>query len=78
MEAANAKSDSDSPRDPTVVKGGLRGEQGMDSASLMLSSADEVSDRREKSGGARLADQVRTLGEPHCSSQPLSTVCALF
>lgn len=59
-------------------KGRVRGEQGMESASLALSSADEVSDRRDSSGGARLADQVRTRGEPQTSSQPLSTVWADF
>lgn len=56
----------------------MRGEQGMESASLALSSADEVSDRRDSSGGARLADKVRTRGEPQTSSQPLSTVWADF
>lgn len=56
----------------------MRGEQGIDSMSLMLSSADEVSDRRDRSGGARLADMVRTRGEPQCSSEPLSTVWADF
>lgn len=59
-------------------KGRVRGEQGMESASLALSSADEVSDRRDSSGGTRLADNVRTRGEPQTSSQPLSTVWADF
>ena len=67
--------------DPTAAngeQGKIRGEQGIESTSLMLSSADEVSDRRESSGGARLPDMVRTRGEPQGSSQPLSTVSADF
>lgn len=59
-------------------QGRMRGEQGTESASLMLSSADDVSDRRDSSGGARLPDMVRTRGEPQGSSQPLSTVWADF
>lgn len=69
------------PTEPAAVggeQGRIRGEQGIDSMSLMLSSADEVSDRRDRSGGARLADMVRTRGEPQCSSEPLSTVWADF
>lgn len=69
------------PIEPAAVggeQGRMRGEQGIDSMSLMLSSADEVSDRRDRSGGARLADMVRTRGEPQCSSEPLSTVWADF
>lgn len=69
------------PIEPAAVggeQGRIRGEQGIDSMSLMLSSADEVSDRRDRSGGARLADMVRTRGEPQCSSEPLSTVWADF
>lgn len=56
----------------------MRGEQGTESTSLMVSSAEDVSDRREKSRGGRLPDTVRTRGEPQCSSQPLSTVWADF
>lgn len=59
-------------------QGMASGEQGTESTSLMLSSADDVSDRRDSSGGARLLDKVRTRGEPQISSQPLSTVCADF
>lgn len=59
-------------------QGRMRGEQGTESRSLMLSSADDVSDRRESSGGTRLPDMVRTRGEPQGSSQPLSTVWADF
>lgn len=59
-------------------QGRTRGEQGTESRSLMLSSAEDVSDRRESSGGARLPDMVRTRGEPQGSSQPLSTVWADF
>lgn len=59
-------------------QGRMRGEQGTESRSLMLSSADDVSDRRESSRGARLPDMVRTRGEPQGSSQPLSTVWADF
>lgn len=55
-----------------------RGEQGAESASLMFSSAEEVSDMRVNSRGALLPDMVRTRGEPHCSSQPLRTVFADF
>lgn len=69
------------PIEPAAVggeQGRIRGEQGIDSMSLMLSSADEVSDRRDRSGGTRLADMVRTRGEPQCSSEPLSTVWADF
>lgn len=69
------------PIEPAAIggeQGRIRGEQGIDSMSLMLSSADEVSDRRDRSGGARLADMVRTRGEPQCSSEPLSTVWADF
>lgn len=54
----------------------MRGEQGTESTSLMLSSADDVSERRDSSGGARFHDMVRTRGEPQTSSQPLSTVWA--
>lgn len=56
----------------------VSGEQGTESTSLMLSSADDVSDRRESSGGARLLEKVRTRGEPQTSSQPLSIVWADF
>lgn len=56
----------------------MRGEQGTESASLMVSSAEDVSDRRENSRGGRLPDMVRTRGEPQCSSQPRSTVWADF
>lgn len=69
----------DLPRDPSTAGGEygrMRGEHGTESTSLMLSSADDVSDRRESSGGARLPDMVRTRGEPQGSSQPLSTVWA--
>lgn len=54
----------------------MRGEQGTESTSLMVSSAEDVSDRRDRSSGGRLPDTVRTRGEPQCSSQPLSTVWA--
>lgn len=64
----------DLPTEP----GAARGEHGIDSTSLMFSSADEVSERRDNSGGARLVDKVRTRGEPQGSSQPLSTVWADF
>lgn len=67
------------PAMPGGEQGKMRGEQGsIESTSLMLSSADDVSDRRDKSGGARLPDMVRTRGEPQGSSQPLSTVWADF
>lgn len=56
----------------------MRGEQGTESTSLMVSSAEDVSDRRDRSSGGRLPDTVRTRGEPQCSSQPLSTVWADF
>lgn len=56
----------------------MSGEQGTESTSLMLSSAEDVSDRREKSRGGRLPDMVRTRGDPQCSSQPRSTVWADF
>lgn len=59
-------------------QGMASGEQGTESTSLMLSSADDVSDRRDSSGGARLLDKVRTRGEPQTSSQPLSIVWADF
>lgn len=59
-------------------QGMASGEQGTESTSLILSSADDVSDRRDSSGGARLLDKVRTRGEPQSSSQPLSTVWADF
>lgn len=59
-------------------KGGTSGEHGTESTSLMFSSADDVSDRRDSSGGARLLDKVRTRGEPQGSSQPRSTVWADF
>lgn len=62
----------------TGEQGRRRGEQGTESMSLMLSSADDVSDRRDNSGGARPVDMVRTRGEPQISSQPLSTVWADF
>lgn len=72
----------DLPMDPAMPggeQGKMRGEQGsIESTSLMLSSADDVSDRRDNSGGARLPDMVRTRGEPQGSSQPLSTVWADF
>lgn len=64
----------DLPMDP----GATRGEHGTESTSLALSSADDVSDRRDSRGGARLPDMVRTRGDPQGSSQPLSTVCADF
>lgn len=54
------------------------GEHGMESASLMFSSTEEVSERRDNNGGARPVDMVLTLGEPQNSSQPLSTVWADF
>lgn len=69
------------PKDPGAAggeQGRMRGEQGTESRSLMLSSADDVSDRRESSGGTRLPDIVRTRGEPQGSSQPRSTVLADF
>lgn len=66
------------PGAPRGEQGKMRGEQGTESTSLMLSSAEDVSDRRDNSGGARLADIVRTRGEPQGSSQPLSTVWADF
>lgn len=66
------------PGAPRGEQGKMRGEQGIESTSLMLSSAEDVSDRRDNSGGARLADIVRTRGEPQGSSQPLSTVWADF
>lgn len=56
----------------------MSGEQGTESTSLVVSSAEDVSDRRENSRGGRLPDKVRTRGEPQCSSQPLSTVWADF
>lgn len=59
-------------------QGMVSGEQGTESTSLIFSSADDVSDRRVSSGGARLLDNVRTRGEPQSSSQPLSTVWADF
>lgn len=59
-------------------QGMVSGEHGTESTSLMFSSADDVSDRRDSSGGARLLDKVRTRGEPQGSSQPLSTVWADF
>lgn len=65
------------PSDPCRAAGEhgrMRGEQGTESTSLMVSSAEDVSDRREKSSGGRLPDRVRTRGEPQCSSEPLSTV----
>lgn len=69
----------DLPIDPGAASGEqgmVRGEQGTESTSLMLSSAEDVSDRRDNSGGALLPDMVRTRGEPQGSSQPRSTVCA--
>lgn len=71
----------DFPIDPCAAcgeQGNMRGEQGTESTSLMLSSTEDVSDKRDNSGGARLPDMVRTRGEPQCSSQPLSTVWADF
>ena len=56
----------------------VRGEQGMESGSLMLSSMEEVSERRESSRGARPVEKVRTRGEPQTSSQPRSLVSADF
>lgn len=72
--------EEDLPMDPATMgeKGRARGEQGMESMSLALSSADEGSDRRDSSGGTRLAEKVRTRGEPQTSSQPLRTVLADF
>ena len=52
-----------------------RGEQGTESTS---SSMEDVSDRRDSRGGAWPQERVRTRGEPHGSSQPLSTVWAVF
>lgn len=69
------------PSDPCRAageQGRMRGEQGTESTSLMVSSAEDVSDRRDRSSGGRLPDMVRTRGEPQCSSQPLSTVWADF
>lgn len=66
------------PRRPGGEDGRMSGEQGTESTSLVLSSAEDVSDRREKSRGGRLPDMVRTRGEPQCSSQPRSTVWADF
>ncbi len=68
----------DFPGAPGGEQGNMRGEQGIESTSLMLSSADDVSDRRDSSGGIRLPEMVRTRGEPQGSSQPLSTVWADF
>lgn len=67
------------PKDPCRAwgeHGRMSGEQGTESTSLVVSSAEDVSDRRENSRGGRLPDMVRTRGEPQCSSQPRSTVCA--
>ena len=59
---------------PRGEPGKARGEQGMES--LIVLSPVRVSDRRERSGGARPTEMVRTRAEPHCSSLPLSTVWA--
>lgn len=54
------------------------GEQGMESESLMFSSLEEVSDRRDSRGGRRPVEMVRTLGDPQGSSCPRRTVLADF
>ena len=69
------------PKDPPAARGKpgrVRGEHGIESVSLMFSSAEEVSDIRDSRGGTRLAEKVRTRGDPQISSEPLSTILAVF
>lgn len=68
----------DFPRNPCVdsgEQGSVRGEQGFESPSPVLSSTE---DGWENCSGTQLPEMVRTRGEPQCSSHPLSTVLADF